>query len=330
MNKYLSYSLLLLCIIFILGPYIYYLAKLIYKYNLSEQNLAKRYGIGSWVIITGASSGQGRCMALKMAERGFNLILIGSHRTIQVIREIKNRWPLIQIKFIEKNFSKAYDNSWWNDDDDIIGIFDGTYDISILFNNVGQRSVSNPSHIQPVHDITGSIITGTIPQVRLTNLALEYMVTRPKGVYSAIIFNTAQCIHPVLGLSQYYGAEITVPYLAVYEATNAFGYFHANSIIMEYGSNPKYKNIDMLNITPGAVLTENTVSVLANTLFAVPANDFVDNILRLMGGNYRGTTCAYWGHELAPLLISLAPWLKCKILCDVGHAFSNKSQITLK
>lgn len=328
MNKYLShlmYILLLIIIIVVLGPYIYYLAKLIYKYTLVEQNLARRYGVGSWCIITGASRGQGRQMALKMAARGFNLILIGSERTTKVIHEINTKYPTTKIKFLEKDFSKAYEESWWND---IKDIFNGTYDISILFNNVGQRTISNPSHTQPVHDIIGSIITGTIPQVRLTNMALKYMLGRLNDTlslkHSAIIFNTAQCMHPVLGLSQYYSAEITVPYLSVYEAANAFGYFHANSIITEYGSDPKYNKIDMLNITPGAVLTENTESVLAKTMFAISADKFVDNILRLMGGNYRGTTCAYWGHELSTILISFAPWLKSEILNDVSHAFTQK------
>jgi hypothetical protein len=57
-------------------------------------------------------------------------------------------------------------------------------------------------------------------------------------------------------------------------------------------------------------------------LFAVPAEKFVKNIIGLMGGNWRGTTCAYWGHELAPVLISFAPWVKSKILSDVGLKFT--------
>ena len=35
-----------------------------------EANLLKRYGKDSYVIITGGSSGQGKQLALKMAERG--------------------------------------------------------------------------------------------------------------------------------------------------------------------------------------------------------------------------------------------------------------------
>ncbi len=51
----------------------------IHKYFLlSELDLLDRYGgRGSWVVITGASSGQGYEMALSFAERGFNLLMIG-------------------------------------------------------------------------------------------------------------------------------------------------------------------------------------------------------------------------------------------------------------
>jgi 17beta-estradiol 17-dehydrogenase / very-long-chain 3-oxoacyl-CoA reductase len=310
----------LLLIIFLIGPYIYHLALILYKYTCIENNLIKRYGSSSWVIITGASRGQGRCMAIEMASRGFNLILIGSSYTNTVIKDINSKYPAIKIKFIEKDFSHATDNIWW---DDIIELFNGSYDISILFNNVGYRSFSKPSHMQKTNDICKSIITGTIPQVRLTNLALTYMEKRVSSnplLHCAIIFNTAQCIHPILGLSQYYSPIITVPYLSVYEATNAFGYYHASSIIDEYYQNKNYKNIDMLNITPGAVLTEKTNHILTDVLFSIPAEQFVKNIIRLLG-NWQGTTCAYWGHEIAPLLISFAPWIKSNILYNVGLKF---------
>ncbi len=75
----------------------------------------------------------------------------------------------------------------------------------------------------------------------------------------------------------------------------------------------------MLNITPGAVLTENTKDMLHDTPFSVEASVFVQNILRFMGGNVHGTTCAHWGHSLSNGCIAMAPFCKDMILEKVGR-----------
>ena len=41
-----------------------------------------------------------------------------------------------------------------------------------------------------------------------------------------------------------------------------------------------------------------------------------------MGGNWRGATCAYWGHDISSLLIGLAPWIKPGILREVGQTLA--------
>ena len=310
-EKKIILILFIIILILVIGPILLFLSKLIYKANLSEIDLAERYGKKSWVIITGASGGQGKCLAFEFAQRHFNLILIGSEKTFKVAKEIQTKYKDCLIKVIKKDFSKSLDEDWWRD---IEEIFDGTYDISILVNNVGHRTASLESHLQRDEEIRQSLITGSYPQIRLTNLAINFMIERLKRKPSnkcGIIFNTAQCIHPTFLLSQYYGeGEISVPFLSVYEGANAFGFFHANSLINEYKlSQP---NIDFLNIMPGAVVTENT-KYLKNTLFSIDAETFSKNIIRLLG-NVRGKTCAYWGHEISALLIGFAPWKKEKIL----------------
>ena len=145
---------------------------------------------------------------------------------------------------------------------------------------------------------------------------------------SCIIFNTAQCQHPLVGLSTYLpSGEISVPYLSVYEAANAFGYYHANSIITELSQSTNghdlSQEIDLLNITPGAVITENTL-YLKDTPFAVPVDDLCRGIFRLMGGNWHGATCAYWGHDLSAILIGIAPWFRAGILKTVGLTISDE------
>ena len=319
-NKTIIKLLLLIIFIFILGPIIMFMLKVGYKQFVSKKDLPDRYGNKSWVVITGASRGQGRYLAEEFASDNFNLILIGSERSLNTAKYIRSKYPNCQIKVIVRDFSKSlHDENWWNE---IEQIFNGQYDISILVNNVGQRTASNPSHVQNDEKIRQSLITGSYPQIRLTKLALNHMIQRLKlkpQYKCAVIFNTAECIHPTFLLSQYDSTgEISVPFLSVYEATNAFGFYHANSLIKEYKvSQP---DIDMLNIMPGAVITENT-EYLDKTPFAIDVKTFAKNIVRLLG-NWNGPSCAYWGHDISSLLIGFAPWKKDPMLRKVGLTLS--------
>ena len=67
--------LLIIIFIFVIGPIIKFLLDVIYKNTIKEVNFKERYG-NCWVMITGASGGQGRMLAIKMAQRGFNIIMI--------------------------------------------------------------------------------------------------------------------------------------------------------------------------------------------------------------------------------------------------------------
>ena len=71
------YIILAILVIYVIGPIIWLLGKLVYKACVPERDLAGRYGPGSWCVITGASRGQGRVLATGLAKRGFNLVLIG-------------------------------------------------------------------------------------------------------------------------------------------------------------------------------------------------------------------------------------------------------------
>ena len=59
---------------------------------------SKRYGNNTWVVITGASSGQGRDMALAFAKRNFNILMIGSKRTDETAKEIQSLHSHIKTK----------------------------------------------------------------------------------------------------------------------------------------------------------------------------------------------------------------------------------------
>ena len=303
-----AYQLLLL---------LFYTLRFIYRhFIIKEQDLLNTYGPNSYVMITGASSGQGYHFANEFAKRGFNLFLIGSIRTQKVMNELKDKYPAIKIIFIEKDFRKAYEPNFFDDIKSSIDDINGN--VSILINNVAHRSAWKPYHNMPRQLINDTIIVGTIVQSQLTRILLPYFIKRDSR--NAIINISAQCIIPTYGFGEILNNSISVPYLSVYEAANAFGYYQTNSLIEEYN---KYKyKIDMLNIMPGAVLTENT-QYLKNTIFSVKVDKFVNNIMKMVG-NVKGDCYGYWGHEFSIFLINLLPFLKNPVLYKTGKTIATE------
>ena len=288
------------------------LVNFIYKYFImKEKNLPKRYGENSYVIITGTSSGQGYYFAKEMAKRGFNLILISSARSRTLVKELKSNYPKIKVILIIKDFRRAYEKNFFDDIIDNIEKVNGN--ISMLINNVAHRAAWIPYHNMPRQLINDTIIVGTIVQAQLCRICLPHFVKRKEK--SAIVNITAQCTMRTFGFGEILNNEISVPFLSAYEAANAFGFYHGNSIHKEY---KKYNNkIDLVNIMPGAVVTDNT-GFLKNTIFNIDAEQFVKNSIKMIG-NVNGSTCAYWGHAISDLLINIFPFIKAPVLYNTGY-----------
>lgn len=261
-----------------------------YKHFLiTELNLTERYGKNTWVFITGCSQGQGKRFALEFAKRGFNIILSGFKEILDVEKLINTKYN-VKTKSVIVDFSHAYQDDFFTQFETL---FD-ELDISILINNVGYRTGWTKYHEMPKKTINDTITVGTIVQARLTQLAVKKFIERKE--YSALINVTSFCTLPSIipGNKTY----LTSPYISVYEASNAFGFFHSNSIQKEYGD-----QIDILNITPGPVITENT-EYLKDIPFKIPCKDFVKNVLKMLG-NYHGPVFAYWGHEFSSIFLSI-------------------------
>jgi len=299
----------------------------IYKHFLiKEKNLLEHYTVPNslskdkqnWVIITGASGGQGRQFALQLASRGLNLYLIGSKNIMKVVKQINDTYPNINVKYTLVNFKDSYKSNFFNPIEKIIK----DLDVCLLINNVGHRVGWNPTHETPNESIDNTIMCGTIVQTKLTNMVIPKLLEREKqGKRGGIIFITAQCIHSNYGFAISLDNAITLPYLGIYEAANAFGYYHAKAIHAEY-----YDKIDVLNITPGAVITENTnyLSCLPIWLpVSIHADKYVSNIIKFIG-NITGTTTGYWGHEFSLFILTIFPFIKTSILEKVGILISNE------
>ena len=284
----------MLILIFIIVE-IMYLIKYVYsniqKYVFTNEiNFEERYGKNTWVLITGCSSGQGQRFAYEFAKRNFNIILVGNKKILDVENNIKKRYN-VKTRTCITNFCKAYKKSYFNKIDKLLNNLDG--ELSILVNNVGHRTAWQSYHMMPKQTIIDTIVCGTVVQSLFTHIAINHFEKRDHKYKSCIINITAMCLTPSLWVGT--TNHISIPFLSVYEAANAFGFFHSNSIQKEYA-----KYIDVLNITPGAVITENTPH-LVDTLGSVNCKHYVKNIFKLIG-NYTGPQHAYWKHELLGFL----------------------------
>lgn len=282
-----------------------------------ELDLSQRYSAkeGSWALITGPSSGMGERFAHEFAQRGFNLLLVGSKRTKRVIKTIKGLYTDIQIKFIEVDFSESFKDSFFDPIQKEVDEIGSKW--TILINNVGYRTGSLNYEDMSITEMKKTISVGTLVQSKLIQMALQKFAN--KTTYTAIVNITSQ--HTICTDLFAVNYDLTVPHLACYEATNVFGYCHAKSVYAEIKD--KYPLIDFLIVMPGAVKTKNTELVLQNTIFSVDVDTYIKNVLKLMG-NYNGPVCAYWGHSMSSALINIFPFVNREsILKEVGTNFAN-------
>ena len=288
-----------------------------YYHVLCKQvDFKDRYGAKSWVLITGGSSGQGRRFAFEFAVRGFNILLVGSKRSFDVQRDILDIMCEVEVRVVLKDFAEAWKPDFFDDIRSAIECLPKG-GLSFLVNNIGHRVAWAPHHLMPEELISHTIACGTITQAMMTRICLPYLLKRNDPILrSGLISITAQCIHPNFGFGIAMQNDLFLPYLAPYEASNAFGFFHANSIYHEYKKYPE-SNIDMLVITPGAVLTSNTDTLLNGTIAAVSDVDFVDNIMHLIG-NVEGVWSGSWKQGISLWLIGLVPPLKDYVLHRTG------------
>ena len=321
MNRLVKTVLALVLIIVVIQAIIvlYQAVYGVYKYCfMHELNLLERYGKNTYVVITGAGSGQGKLYALNFAKRGFHLILMGSERCFTTQQEIARLYPASAVRVIVVDFGKGEETLMAIEHLFHLMSVD-QLDVSVLVNNVGRRTASRPSHHLSDLNVVQTINAGTLPQVMLTNRFITYFDSRRD--YSAIIFVTAQCVHPNFGLGIGLDNMISVPYLSVYEATNTFGCFHAHNTIEEYHNSPdcsQDNRIDMLNVMPGGTITENTEPFMKQVPFSVPQEELVNNVFKMLG-QVNGTTSAHWKHALALYLVNVIPWKKREYLEKTGN-----------
>ncbi len=131
---------------------------------------------GKTAVITGASRGIGKAIALKLAENGVNLVLAA--RTKETLDETVNE---IKTKFKTRAIGVPTDVSKLEDLKNLADTaFKEFINIDILINNAGVSS-QYPFEKQPLEDIESLAHTNYLGYVRLIRLIIPYMIERKMG-----------------------------------------------------------------------------------------------------------------------------------------------------
>lgn len=202
----------------------------------SPLNLAQRYGTGSWVFITGGSGGIGGAVAVNLAKKGFNIIIISRNAKLLEAnaQKCKEANPDCQVKCIVRDLSGGTDVEFYQKIVDEVK----DLDISILVNNAGTASFRRFQN-HDVDDVSRTIKLNSVQPVMFTSLLLEKLRSRAKR--SAMIN-----ISSVVGL-QAYG------HIPLYTSTKSVLYYASQSWAEEFRD-----KIDFLLVCPGIVNTDLT------------------------------------------------------------------------
>ena len=206
-------------------------------YIRKPHDLEKRYGKGSWVVVTGPTAGIGESFAIEFARFGFNLVLIGrsKEKLVKTEQYVKDLQKNAKVRIVEADFSKSiepefYENIYSQIED---------LDISILVNNAGVAEMDLFEQI-PTENILSMIHTNCGAPAMLSHVLIDKLRNR-KQKTAIINISSIASITPLA-------------YFSVYPATKSFLSFLSHGFNMLY----KKEDVDVLNVIPGFVTTNMT------------------------------------------------------------------------
>ncbi len=199
--------------------------------KIKEKNFLLNYSKPGRAVITGASAGLGLCFANKLAEFGFDLVLIArrKNRLRDIATKLESEHS-IQCEIIPADLAL---------DEDIEKVADRIKrisDLDILINNAGFATLGNFADV-PVEKDMRMIHVHMKASVQFTYAALQIMRKRKQG----IIINVSSI-----------GAYILTPGNVLYDATKSFLNTFSENLSLELQS----LGIKIQALCPGFMSTE--------------------------------------------------------------------------
>jgi 17beta-estradiol 17-dehydrogenase / very-long-chain 3-oxoacyl-CoA reductase len=256
----------------------------------SAYHLKARYAkAGSWAVVTGASDGIGRALALELAVIGFNVCVIARTKSKleDVVRDIAATNPAVQARSVSFDFGTSSDEAY----NELLAQLD-QLDIAVLVNNVGISHQNAELFEEPAIAEDLKLLTVNCePMIRLC----KYIIPKLKAKKCGAIVN----------LSSMSAVVTAVPFLATYAGTKAFNQTFSMSLAYEL----QPFNVDVLTVSPGMVstgMTQGSAARRPRVNFgmvdsAVMARDTLSQLGRVLA------TAGHHNHDLQTSIASSLP-----------------------
>ena len=244
-----------------------------------------KYGIGSWVLITGSTDGIGLGFAKVLAKYGFNIISIS--RNPQKLKKVEQELKEfnIQVLSIVKDFSKCTENSseFFNDIDQQTQHLD----VSLVINNIG-TSILGYFHELSTKELLIHNSLNLWSIVYLSKLFLKRMLkrNRPSGL---INLSSVASVTPLGGMTTYCAGK-SFDHLFTLDLNEEIRYLIGKENL---------QNIDILSFQPGFVDTPLIHDFSEKPLLINPET-CAETALRILGKiNY---SSGHWKHLILATL----------------------------
>lgn len=189
-----------------------------------------------FVLITGAGSGLGRCIALEFARKGYSLALASllANELEAVKKEIEAKYATISVKILAVDLLKTDAHqtiAQWIDDENIYlhGLVN-----NVGFGYAGEYEKTDNGFLNKLLQLN-VILTNNLTHI----LAPKLLANKP-----AFILNVASM-----------AAYFSLPYKTVYSASKAFVLSFSKALRQEF----KEKGVNVSCITPGPMVTNDEV-----------------------------------------------------------------------
>jgi len=239
----------------------------------------KKYG--SWAVVTGATDGIGKAVAIELAKsRGLNVVLIS--RTQEKLDEVAKEIESFGVKAKTLQFDFSQNNAYDKLKEELKDL-----DIGLLVNNVG-KSLDHPDFYlhYDSKEYNTLINLNIISVLEMTRIVLSGMIDRSKG---GVIVNMSSS-----------SSFVPHPLLNVYSASKVFVNHFSQSLAYEYKKN----SIKSQVVTPYFVATKLS-KMRASGILVPSASAFAKQMVKAIG--LSDVMCGYWSHDVLYFILSCLP-----------------------